>query len=257
MHAAVGESAWFTDAARMQALVDGWAAGCRKAGAVWGGGETPTLRGIVNANAIVLAGSAVGKIEPKSRRITGDVKDGDAIVFLASTGVQTNGLSLCRLIADKLPQGYQTPIGHGDTRTYGEALLAASAIYVDFVSRCQQAGLKLNYVSHVTGHGWRKLMRLDEPFVYEITQPREAPALFKFMMEAGPITLREAYATFNMGIGFAAYVAPETADAVVAAAKACGHDAWIAGTVRKDGDKKAVVIPSLGLEYDGSTLQVR
>jgi phosphoribosylformylglycinamidine cyclo-ligase len=161
------------------------------------------------------------------------------------------------LIADKLPQGYQTPIGHGDTRSYGEALLAASAIYVDFVSRCQQAGLKLNYVSHVTGHGWRKLMRLDEPFVYEITEPREVPALFRFMMDAGPITLREAYATFNMGIGFAAYVAPETADAVVAEAKACGHDAWIAGTVRKDGDKKAVVIPSLGLEYDGSTLQVR
>jgi len=257
MHAAVGESAWFADEARMQALVEGWAAGCRKAGAVWGGGETPTLRGIVNANAIVLAGSAVGKIEPKSRRITGDVRHGDAIVFLASTGVQTNGLSLCRLIADKLPLGYQTPIGHGDARTYGEALLAASAIYVDFVSRCQRTGLKLNYVSHVTGHGWRKLMRLDDPFVYEIAEPREAPALFKFMMEAGPITLREAYATFNMGIGFAAYVAPEWADAVVAAARACGHDAWIAGKVRKDGERKAVVIPSLGLDYDGSTLQVR
>ena len=76
-------------------------------------------------------------------------------------------------------------------------------------------------------------------------------------MEAGPITRREAYATFNMGIGFAAYVAAETADAVVAAAKACGHDAWIAGSVKKDGEKKAVTIPSLGLEYDGSTLQVR
>ena len=257
MHAAVGESAWFTDEARMQALVEGWAAGCRKAGAVWGGGETPTLRGIVNANAIVLAGSAVGKIQPKAQRITGDVRDGDAVIFLASTGVQTNGLSLCRLIADKLPLGYQTPIGHGDTRTYGEALLAASAIYVDFVGRCQAAGLKLNYVSHVTGHGWRKLMRLDEPFVYEITEPRAAPALFKFLMEAGPITLREAYATFNMGIGFAAYVAPDLASAVVAAAQACGHEAWIAGNVKKVGDKKAVVIPSLGLEYDGSTLQVR
>jgi phosphoribosylformylglycinamidine cyclo-ligase len=164
---------------------------------------------------------------------------------------------LCRLIADKLPLGYQTPIGHGDSRTYGEALLAASAIYVDFVGRCQEAGLKLNYVSHVTGHGWRKLMRLDEPFVYEITEPRAAPALFKFLMEAGPITLREAYATFNMGIGFAAYVAPELASAVVSAAKACGHEAWIAGHVKKAGDKKAVVIPSLELEYDGSTLQVR
>lgn len=257
MHAAVGESAWFADAKRMEALVEGWAEGCRISGAVWGGGETPTLRGIVEKDAIVLAGSAIGRIAPKSLRITGDVQDGDSIIFLASSGVQTNGLSLCRLIASKLPQGYQTPIGFGDERSYGEALLAPSVIYVDFVNQCQQAGLKLNYVAHVTGHGWRKLMRLDEPFVYEITAPREAPALFKFLMQAGPITLREAYATFNMGIGFAAYVAPQSAEAVLAAARGAGYDAWIAGRVRKDGNRKAVVIPSLGLEYSGDTLQVR
>ncbi len=257
MHAAVGDSGWFADAARMQALVDGWAEGCHRAGAVWGGGETPTLKGIVDKNTIVLAGSALGKIEPKSRRITGDVKDGDAIIFLASTGVQTNGLSLCRLIADKLPQGYATPVGHGDNRTFGEALLAASAIYVDFVVKCQQAGVKLDYVAHVTGHGWRKLMRLEEPFVYEITEPRAMPALFKFMMSAGPINLREAYATFNMGVGFAAYVAPSAVAATLAAAQAAGHEAWVAGTVRKQGGRKAVVIPSLDLAYEADTLQVR
>src|SRR6187431_2120746 len=144
MHAAVGDSGWFANATRMQALVDGWAEGCHRAGAVWGGGETPTLKGIVTPDTIVLAGSAIGKIAPKSQRITGEVKDGDAIIFLASTGVQTNGLSLCRLIADKLPQGYQTPIGHGDKRTYGEALLAPSVIYVKFVAACQKAGIKLN-----------------------------------------------------------------------------------------------------------------
>jgi len=55
-------------------------------------------------------------------------------------------------------------------------------------------------------------MRLDEPFVYEITEVRTAPALFRFLMKAGPIELREAYATFNMGVGFAAFVAPELAD---------------------------------------------
>ena len=93
MHAAVGDSGWFADAPRMEALVEGWAEGCHRAGAVWGGGETPTLKGIVNADTIVLAGSAIGKIEPKAQRITGEVKDGDAIIFLASTGVQTNGLS--------------------------------------------------------------------------------------------------------------------------------------------------------------------
>ncbi len=257
MHAAVGESDWFADAARMQALVAGWAEGCRQSGAVWGGGETPTLRGVVEKNAIVLAGSAIGRIAPKSLRITGDVRDGDAIIFLASSGVQTNGLSLCRLIASKLPQGYQTPIGHGDSRTYGEALLAPSVIYVAFVAECQRRGLKLNYVSHVTGHGWRKLMRLDEPFVYEITTPRAPLPLFKFLQQAGPITEREMYATFNQGVGFAAYVAPQDADAVLAAAQATGYDAWLAGRVKKDGARKAVVVPSLGLEFDGSTLQVR
>jgi phosphoribosylformylglycinamidine cyclo-ligase len=241
----------------MQALVDGWAEGCKRAGAVWGGGETPTLRGIVEKNAIVLAGSAIGKIAPKSLRITGDVGDGDAIIFLASTGVQTNGLSLCRLIAEELSGGYQTPVGHGDQRTYGEALLAASAIYVNFVGQCQQTGVKLNYVAHVTGHGWRKLMRLDEPFVYEITKPRETPALFRFLMASGPINQREAYATFNMGVGFAAYVAPNAVDATLAAARAAGHDAWVAGRVRKEGGRKAVTIPSLGLAYEADTLQVR
>jgi phosphoribosylformylglycinamidine cyclo-ligase len=257
MHAAVGDSGWFADTTRMQSLVAGWAEGCRLAGAVWGGGETPALQGIVEPGTIVLAGSAVGKIAPKSLRITGEVQDGDAIIFLASSGVQTNGLSLCRLIASRLTQGYQTPIGHGDLRTYGEALLAPSVIYVAFVRECQQRGLRLNYAAHVTGHGWRKLMRLDEPFVYEITAPRPAPALFQFLMEAGPVGRREAYATFNMGVGFAAYVAPNQVDATLAAAQAAGYDAWLAGRVRKDGTRKAVVVPSLDLTFEGDTLQVR
>lgn len=257
MHAAVGDSAWFADEKRMTALVEGWAEGCRQSGAVWGGGETPTLRGIVNSDTIVLAGSAIGKVSPKNLRITGDIHDGDSIIFLASSGVQTNGLTLCRKIADSLPQGYLTPIGHGDPRTYGEALLAPSVIYVAFVRECQRRNLKLNYVAHVTGHGWRKLMRIDEPFVYEITDPRPAPALFQFLQEAGPISQREMYATFNQGIGFAAYVSREKTDAVLAAAKAAGYDAWHAGYVRKDGKRKAVIIPSLDLEYSGDTLQVR
>ena len=85
---------------------------------------------------------------------------------------------------------------------------------------------------------------------------REAPALFKFMMDAGPITRREAHATFNLGIRFTAYVASEAADVVVAAARACGHEAW-RRSGKKDGTRKAVTIPSRGLEYDGSPLQVR
>ena len=257
MHAAVGDSGWFGDETRTNALVAGFAEGCRTAGAVWGGGETPTLGGVVAPEAIVLAGSAIGKIEPKNLRITGEVRDGDAIIFLASSGVQTNGLTLCRRVAAQLPQGYRTPIGFGDARSFGEALLAPSVIYVAFVRECQRRGLKLNYVSHVTGHGWRKLMRLEEPFIYEITHPRTPPALFQFLEQAGPIDRREMYATFNQGVGFAAYVAPENAEVALAVAKRAGYDAWLAGHVKKSGARKAVVVPALGLTFEGDTLQVR
>ena len=187
----------------------------------------------------------------------GDVADGDAIIFFASSGVQTNGLSLCRRLAAQLPQGSQTPIGRGDPRSFGEALLAPSVIYVAFVRECQRRGLKLNYAAHVTGHGWRKLMRLEEPFVYEIANPRPAPALFEFMIEAGPVERREAYASFNMGVGFAVYVSPPNVAPALAAAKATGYDAWLAGRVKKEGARKAVIVPSLGLTFEGDSLQVR
>jgi phosphoribosylformylglycinamidine cyclo-ligase len=255
MHAAVGSSDWFADENRAQELVMGFAEGCRAAGAVWGGGETPALRGLVEPGAIILAGSAVGRIAPKTLRILGDVRDGDSIIFLASSGVQTNGLTLCRKIAESLPGRYSTRIDGGVT--LGEALLAPSTLYVAFVRECQRRGVRLNYAAHVTGHGWRKLMRLEEPFVYEITAPRPIPALFKFLIESGPIAEREAFATFNMGIGFAVYVAPAAAAAALAAAKTSGYDAWVAGTVRSDGGRKAVSIPSMGLVFEGDTLQVR
>ncbi len=77
------------------------------------------------------------------------------------------------------------------------------------------------------------------------------------MLQAGPIAPREAYATINKGVGFAAYVAPAQAEAALAAASAAGFEAWLAGRVRRDGRRKAVVIPPLGLVYEGDTLQVR
>jgi phosphoribosylformylglycinamidine cyclo-ligase len=255
MHAAVGDGEWFADARRAEDLAAGFAEACKQSGAVWGGGETPALKGIVNPETIVLAGSAVGRIRPKSGRISGDVRDGDAIIFLASSGVQTNGLTLCRAIADRLPQGYNTPIDDG--RTYGEALLDPSVIYAKFVLGLQKAGVQPHYAVHVTGHGWRKLMRLDEPFVYRVTEVREPLPVFRFLMRAGPIDLREAYATFNMGIGFAVYVNPADAAASLRVARETGYDAWVGGTVTSQSGRKAVEIAPLGITFDADTLQVR
>jgi phosphoribosylformylglycinamidine cyclo-ligase len=255
MHAAVGDAGWFSEGTRAADLAEGFAEGCKQANAVWGGGETPALKGIVNPNTIVLAGSAIGRVQPKMNRIVGDVRDGDAIVALASSGVHTNGLTLCRALADRLPEGYLTKIGDG--RSYGEALLDPSVIYVRFIKAAQQAGLKLHYAAHVTGHGWRKLMRLEEPFVYEIQTLPQPPAIFQFLMEKGPITVREAYATFNMGIGFAVMVEPGDAPRCASIASATGYQPTIIGAVRKQGNRKAVEIKPLNLVFEGETLKVR
>lgn len=255
MHAAVGDDAWFENEARAADLAAGFAEGCRLAGAVWGGGETPTLRGMVDPRTIILAGSAFGRVRPMSHRIAGDVCDGDAIILLASSGVQTNGLTLCRALADRLPEGYLTPMGDG--RRFGEALLDPSVIYVRFIAAMQEAGVRPHYAVHITGHGWRKLMRLPEPFVYRLTELGKPPAIFDFIVNKGPVALREAYATFNMGASFAVYVEPSQAQACLHLATSLGYDAWRAGTVVKQGDRKAVLLEPLAISFEADTLQVR
>ncbi|HOA73918.1 MAG TPA: AIR synthase related protein [Phycisphaerae bacterium] len=255
MFAAVGDTAYLADARRSEDLAAGFAEGCEACGAVWGGGETQVLKGIVSPETMVLGGSAFGQIRPKHLRITGDVRDGDAIVCLASSGVQTNGLTLCRAVAERLPEGYLTKLSDG--RTYGEALLDASIIYVRFVAECQSRNIPLHYAVHVTGHGWRKFMRLEAPFVYRISRIRPPQPVFDCIAKAAGLDHREAYGTFNMGVGFAVYVAPEHAEAAVACAGECGYEAWLAGRVCREGDRKAVIIEPLGLEFGAETLAIR
>ncbi len=254
MHAAVGDADWFAKGTRARDLAEGFAEGCRRAGAVWGGGETPALRDIVCEQGIVLAGSAIGQIAPKTDRITGNVSADDAIVFVASSGVQTNGITLCRRLAEQLPDGYLTQISDG--RSFGEALCDPSVLYAELIRGCRDAKLELHYAAHVTGHGWRKLMRLDESFVYEIETPGTPHPIFQFLLDSG-LSRREAYATYNMGVGFALYLAPHEAAHAVRLAEQSGYRAWIAGRVRKQGDRKAVLIPSLDLSYEGESLQLR
>jgi phosphoribosylformylglycinamidine cyclo-ligase len=130
-------------------------------------------------------------------------------------------------------------------------------IYVRYLAACQRAGLRPHYAAHVTGHGWRKLMRLDEPFVYRITDVREPPPIFSFIMHRGPVDLREMYATFNMGAGFAVYVNAGQVDSFLRVAREAGYDAWRAGAVTKQGARKAVVIEPLGVTFEAESLQVR
>lgn len=260
MYAAVGDDEFFSHAQRSADLAAGFAEGCRLSGAAWSGGETQTLKGMIASGTCVLGGSAFGIIKPKELRVKNRVESGDAIIFLASSGVQTNGLTLCRALAERMPEGYLTKIGDG--RSYGEALLDPSVIYVAFMAACQEAGLDIHYASHMTGHGWRKLMRLDDAFVYRVDLVPPAPPVFEAIARASGLDAKEMYGTFNMGVGWAAYVAEKDADRCLAIARQAGYTAWKAGTVLRDigtdgRPRKGVDIPSLGISWSAQDLHIR
>ncbi len=254
MHLAVGESSWFQDEQRCRDLVEGWQHACNLSRCVWGGGETPTLKGVVVPGTVVLSGSAIGLIKPKERLIKGDVQDGDQIVLIDSSGIHANGLTLAREIATKVPQGYLAPLT-GET-TYGAALLQPTIIYAPLVEDCLNAGVNIHYAVNVTGHGWRKLMRLAKPFTYVIDEIPKPQPVFDFMQQHGPITDEEAYGNLNMGAGFALYVPAPDVPTVLNCARALGMVGRRAGHIEVSETKRVVITPKK-LEYLGSTLQVR
>ena len=262
MHLAVGDSNWFLDKDRCQDLVDGWKRACDLAGCVWGGGETPTLKGIIVPGTVVLSGSAMGLVKPKERLIDPtNIKDGDAIVFLESSGIHANGLTLARKIAGRLPKYYLTEVYGG--RPYGDILLDPTAIYVPIIEECLNREIGIHYAVNITGHGWRKLMRANQPFTYVIDRLPNCPPIFTFMQEYGGFDDREAYGNLNMGAGFALYVAAQDTDAVSQAVQAVAeanpssyHRMLVAGHIEKSETKRVVIAPK-GLEYSAESLAVR
>ena len=255
MHWAVGDDGWFNDVARRRAIIAGWKDACDFCEAIWCGGETPTLKDIILSGAYMLNGSATGIIMPKRFFIQpGNIRVGDRIILLASSGIHDNGLTLMRrVIATKHPQGYSAQLSDG--RTFGEALLDPTVIYVPVMRALQQAGVKVHYAIHITGHGWRKVMRAPQPFTYHIETVPELLPIYQFILEQTGMSEEEAFGTFNMGAGFALIISPRNAKRVIALAAACGIKAWDAGCVLKG--RKQVVIQPKGIVLPGKSLKVR
>lgn len=261
MHLAVGDSAYLEDEARMDGIIEGWQRACHMSNCVWGGGETPVLKGIVDPRTMLLSGSATGMIKPKRRRILCNIQPGDAIVMMASSGIHANGLTLARQILHKV--GYDAIMVDG--QPFIDALLRPTAIYVEAVKAlldvdsmsAASLGLSVHYAVNITGHGWRKLMRAVDPFVYVIEEVPQPQPVFDFIAEHGPVDQEEMYANYNMGAGFVVYVSSDRVDRAVELLKQRDIQAWVAGHVEKRGEEKKVVIEPLGIEYDGSTLGVR
>ncbi len=255
MHIAVGDSNWFDDEKRSRDLIEGWKNACNLARCTWGGGETSTLKGIIMTGAAVLSGSAMGIIKPKRQVIIADnIRHGDAIILVESSGIHANGLTMARKIAGRLPDSYLMKLENG--KTYGETLLDPTHIYVGIVEGCLNSGISIHYAVNITGHGWRKLMRAMQPFTYVIEQlPKQLP-IFRFLQKYGPVEDSEAYGNFNMGAGFALYVSEADVDTVIDIAASHNIGALCAGHIERSNSKKVVIRPK-DLEYSGSTLCIR
>ncbi|OGG04498.1 hypothetical protein A2W14_06820 [Candidatus Gottesmanbacteria bacterium RBG_16_37_8] len=243
---AVGNSEWFNDKKRMNDLINGWKKACDLAGATWGGGETPVLTDIIYPNTIDLAGSAFGIITPKNRLILGDkIAAGDDIIFLASSGIHANGLTLARKILAKTK----------DKKAFGQLLLTPTIIYAKVINEILNGGADIHYLVNITGHGWRKLMRAKKSFSYEINDVSSVPEIFQFIQKQARLSDKEMYATFNMGAGFAVIVNPKDAEKVLAVSKKHNIKAWIGGSVNK-GPKQVIINP-LEFIYKSEELNIR
>ncbi len=251
---AVGDSNWLKDRKRMKDLIAGWKSACDLSQVSWGGGETPALSGIINPATIDLGGSAVGIIKNKKHLITEkNLKPDDRILLLKSNGINMNGLSLARALAEKLSSGYQTKLPNG--KMYGEALLTKSNIYAKLIKNLFKAGIDIHYLSNITGHGLRKVMRARQKYTYVLEHIFDSSELFNFIQGKAGLSDYEMYQTFNMGQDYAIFISSKNMKKAMAVVKKNGFVGLDAGYVEKG--PKQVIIKAKNLVYKGETLDLR
>ena len=251
---AIGSEDWLKNEKRMKDLVNGWKKACELSSAGWIGGETPILSGVVNPKTVDLSGSSLGVIEPHTRLTLGEkLQAGDAVILFSSNGIHANGLTLARKLADQLPQGYETKLPSG--KSYGESLLEPSTIYARLVKDMFDNNIDLHYMVHITGHGWRKLMRNKKDFSYRMTEVPPVPDVLKFVQEQAGFSDEEAYATFNMGAGFAIFVSQNDVEKVQKISNKHAIKSYNAGVVEK-GPKQVIIEPK-NIIFKADSLNLR
>lgn len=218
---------------KIAAIVKGVAQGCIQAGAALIGGETAEHPGLMPEDEYDLAGFVVGIIDEKDL-ITGEnIKPGDVLVGIASSGVHSNGFSLVRKIFDMTRESldtYYDELG----RTLGEALIEPTKIYVKALKNVKEAGVTIKGCSHITGGGfYENIPRMLPEGVCAVIEKGSypIPAIFKLMQEKGNIEEKMMYNTYNMGLGMVLALDGADADKAMEAIKAAGESAYVVGKV--------------------------
>lgn len=239
-----GNQKWFSDKSRWQRLIKGFSDAAKFSGATWNGGETQTLVNIINPKSIVLAGSATGIVQPKNKLFSDQkIKLGDRIILLSSSGVHTNGITLIRKIFKQNPPALI------------KAIYNKTVIYSPLINQLVTEGIDIHYASHITVHGWRKIMRPQRELTYVIDQVPKPQPIFKLIQQASGMTNKQIYGDYNMGIGFTLYAPERSVDPILSKAREFGLKALDAGYVEK-GPRKVVIRP-INIEFQGNSLQIR
>lgn len=218
-------------------IVSGVAEGCVQAGCALIGGETAEMPGFYPPEEYDLAGFCVGVVEKARILDRARVREGDALVGLASSGVHSNGFSLVRKIFGTSAEKLSTYVDEL-SGTLGETLLAPTRIYVKAVLALL-AAVEVHGVSHVTGGGFYENIprMLPQGLCASIRRDSyDVPPVFRLIQRSGKIPERDMYNTFNMGVGMCAAVPAAQADEAVRVLRGAGEEAFLIGEVKRGGD---------------------
>ena len=220
---------------KIASIVKGVAEGCLQSEAALIGGETAEHPGLMPEEDYDLAGFAVGVCDKKDM-ITGEnLKAGDVLIGMASTGVHSNGFSLVRKVFEKelTKEGlntYYDELG----KTLGEALIAPTRIYVKALKAVKEAGVTVKACSHITGGGfYENVPRMLKEGTHAVIKKDsyEIPAIFGLLAKKGDIAEQMMYNTFNMGLGMIVAVDPADVEKTMEAMKAAGDIPYVVGSI--------------------------
>lgn len=214
-------------------IVSGVAEGCVQAGCALIGGETAEHPGLMPVDDYDLAGYCTGVVDKKKLLDKNAVKEGDAVIALASTGVHSNGFSLVRKVFDIENADLTSPVAELGGRSLGETLLTPTKIYVKSMLALFKE-VQVKAVSHITGGGFYENIprALPEGFAVKVQKSSlKILPIFKLLQEKGDISERDMFNTFNMGVGMSVTVAAEAAERALEILKANGEDAYLIGSV--------------------------
>ncbi|MCD7922228.1 MAG: phosphoribosylformylglycinamidine cyclo-ligase [Clostridiales bacterium] len=219
-------------------IVKGVAEGCVQSEAALIGGETAEHPGLMPEDEYDLAGFAVGVCDRKDLITGADLKAGDCLIGMASTGVHSNGFSLVRKVFEMTKESldtYYDELG----RTLGEALIAPTRIYVKALKSIKNAGVTVKACSHITGGGFYEnvpRMLIDGTHAVIEKDSYPVPPIFTLLQKKGDIAEQMMYNTYNMGIGMIVAVDPADAERTMEAIRAAGDTPYVIGRI-ESGEK--------------------